>query len=157
VDHEEEYCRAIDLYEADDFASAFVIFEQLANAGQPHAMAMLATMYGAGQFVAKNIPVSLAWDMKSIALGNKTSVSNIAITYCQNGDLKLAEEWFLKAVAAGDGDANLELAKMKLESNGYTVEVEKLLRDAVASKSITEYSIEEAKEILSLYAAKKDF
>jgi TPR repeat protein len=142
------YSVAVDHYESEHFETAFKIFEKLAEHGHLESMSMLATMYGAGQFVSKNIAASIEWDTKAIAGGSKTSIANLATTYLQNNEKELAEKWFLQAIATGDGDSMLDLAKMKLEDENSITEVKKLLNDALESSSITENSRDEAASIL---------
>jgi TPR repeat protein len=148
MDFEDEYIAAIELYDNGEFGSAFAIFSALAENNSPHAISVLAIMYSHGQFVEKDLEKSIALDLRAIALGNSTSISNLAITYLQNNNLPLAEEWLRKAIAAGDGDALVDLAKLKIDSADTRPEARQLLQQALVSNSITPDSKEQAELIL---------
>jgi TPR repeat protein len=148
MDFEEEYCAAIELYDNEDFEAAFAKFFELAAKDHPHAISVLAIMYSHGQFVEKDVERSIALDLRAIALGNSTSISNLATTYLQNNNPPMAKEWFRKAVDAGDGDALVELAKLKIENANTRSEAKRLLQQALAHSCITPDSVEQAELLL---------
>jgi uncharacterized protein len=148
MDFEEEYCAAIELHDNEDFEAAFAKFSALAAKDHPHAISALAIMYSHGQFVEKDVEKSIALDLRAIALGNSTSISNLAITYLQNHNLPMAELWLRKAIAAGDGDALVDLAKLKIDDAETRPEAQKLLEDSLLSNHITADSKEKAELML---------
>lgn len=109
-------------YQQGDFKTAFTLFLKAAENGDINAMERLALMYDDGEGVESDIDKSIYWDSCAIANGSITALSNLAITYKQLGDFKKAEEYFKKAIKAGDYDAALELAKL------YILDSEKLAR-----------------------------
>ncbi len=148
MDDNRKYAAAIAHYEARDFAIAFAAFSELALRDHAESISLLASMYAAGEGVTQDIAKSMELDLKAIGLGSLTSRANLAVTLLQIGKPDEAEFWFREAIAAGDDDANLDLAKLKLSQNAAGPEVPNLLRAVVASDTATPASKEEAEEIL---------
>ena len=73
----------------------------------------------------------------------------ICITYRNLGDVRTARYWFEKAVAFGDGDAALELAKLYMVSDKEIEDVKRYLKIAAESDDISPASREEAERLLS--------
>jgi uncharacterized protein len=143
------YETAIKQYEEGNFAQAFPLFRQLAEAGNPDGCSMLAIMYDDGHGVEADFETAILWDLKAIGHGSMISLSNLAITYRRHGNCREARKWFEKAVESGDGDAMLDLARLLDVSDHETSNVERLLRDAISSNHITEAGREEAAALLN--------
>jgi uncharacterized protein len=136
------------LSEEGRHTEAFEIFLELAGSGDEHAMSRLAIIYCDGLGIEKNVDESIKWDLQAIAAGNIGSMSNLALTYCLQRRFLEARHWFEKAVAAGDGDAALDLAKLLQVSVFESDNVKFLLQTVIKSNFVTEGSVEEAKELL---------
>jgi TPR repeat protein len=135
---------------------AIEIFLELAKSGDEHAMSRLAIIYCDGLGIKKNFDESMKWDLQAIAAGNISSMSNLALTYCQQRRFLEARHWFEQAVAAGDGDAALDLAKLLRVSKFEEDNVKLLLQTVIKSKFVTKGSIEEAKALLSEIVGQKN-
>jgi TPR repeat protein len=136
------------LSEQGRHTEAFEIFLRLAQDGNTYAMSRLAIIYCDGLGTKKDFDESIKWDLRAIDSGYIASMSNLALTLCQQRKFLEARNWFEKAVAAGDGDAALELAKLLqvsvLESNN----VKFLLKSVIESNFVTQASVEEARALL---------
>ncbi|HRX35692.1 MAG TPA: tetratricopeptide repeat protein [Aestuariivirga sp.] len=125
------------------------MFLKLAEAGDASACGMVATMYFDGEGVAFDFDESVKWDLRAIELGDTTSLSNLAISYRNTGNAREARKWFEKAVATGDGEAALDLAKLLHVSDFEIDNVRRLLKMAVESDHMTPAGLEEAEAMLA--------
>jgi uncharacterized protein len=144
----DQFARASNLYDEGRYEEAFQQFLSLANQGDIDSMTRVASMYGDGRGVSYSFQESINWDMKAAEAGDEVAMFNLGISYRNKGDTRNAKRWFEKALAAGDGDAALELAKMFLISELEIDRVRGYLREALADPCICEASREEAKRLL---------
>lgn len=135
-------------YDDGDYDRAFALFLKQAQEGDVDAMSRIAIMYGAGEGTAVDFEKSIAWDEKAIQAGSIISLSNLGITYRMRGDARKAKFWFEKALAAGDNEAALELAKMYLVSELETERVKQYLQLVLTGDNCSEAGREEARELL---------
>lgn len=142
------FSQADDLSDQGRHAEAFEIFLRLASDGDKYAMSRLAIIYGDGLGTKKDTNESIKWDLRAIDSGDITSMSNLALTFCQQRKFAEARNWFEKAVAAGDGDAALELAKLLQVSLLERDNVRILLKTAIESNFVTQASVDEAMALL---------
>ena len=94
---------------------------------------------------------AMFWYKRAYRRGDWAAASNIAILYRERGRHRLERQWFERAAALGDGDAEVELAKLYLEGKGTRRSEEKamaLLNRAIRSSHIMEAGREEAAELL---------
>ncbi len=106
-------------------------------------------MYGDGKGVEYDFDKSVEWDLRAWELGNESSLHNLGVTYRTHGAAREARKYFERAIAAGDGDALLELAKLLDVSDFETANVLRLLRLVNESDSVTEDSREEASSLIT--------
>ena len=145
----ELFNQADEAFDNGDLDKAFSLFKKGADSGDHHAMTRLGAMYSDGEGVEVNIDESILWDLKAISSGSTLSLFNLAITYRTLGDIKSAKAWLEKAIAAGDGEACLQLAKLYMVSDKEILTVKKYLLAAIDSTNICEESVEEASNILN--------
>lgn len=107
---------------------AFECFLEGAEAGNPGCMLNVGVMYGDGVVPDIENRHELFWYKKAWGEGETSSATNIAIVYKNQKQFKQAETWFQLAIDSGDGDANLELAKMYLSRNLNHDNVKKYLK-----------------------------
>jgi TPR repeat protein len=88
------------------------------------------------------------WYKLALNRGETSAASNIGIAYKEISQFKKSRFWLLKAIASGDGDANLELAKLYMQFGRNVQDIKDLLVSTISSRYVTEASIEEAKELL---------
>ena len=143
------FVRANRLLENGNQQEAFRLFRGGAEAGDSGCMLNLGVLYGDGVSGAPDHERELFWYKKSLARGETSAISNIAISYKEQRRYRKAEAWFNKAIAAGDGDANLELAKLLLSRGTPRHRVVPLLEAAVSSPDVTVASVEEAQGLLN--------
>jgi TPR repeat protein len=144
--------RAHAAWEAGQPRRALRLFAQGAGDGIVGCVLMLGYFHdeGIGTRVDKAKAMSLyrrAWRR-----GYLGAASNIAILYREQGRHRMEFAWFDRAARMGDGDAEVELAKLLLAGRGIPASVRqaaKHLRAALRSELITEAGREEAKKLLS--------
>jgi TPR repeat protein len=135
-------------YDNGNYEIAFALFLKLAQSGDVDAMTRIASMYGAGEGTSLDFEKSIEWDERAVKSGSITSLSNLGITYRMRGDARQAKLWFEKAIAAGDSEAALDLAKMYLISELETTRVKQYLGLVLAGENCSEAARDEAAEIL---------
>jgi TPR repeat protein len=129
---------------------AFELFGKAAQQGDPSAQHNLGYFYDEGFGVEKNTQQALYWYKKAAKNGEICSCSNIAEIYRLAGNIQKAKIWLLKAVAQGDGDAALEMAKLYINIKGMDnlTKAFEYLNMVTRSNRVTEASIEEAHLLL---------
>lgn len=108
-------------------------------------MLNLGVMYGD----RKDKKEEIFWYKKAWSKGYLSAASNTAIAYKELKQYKKAEKWFALAINSGDGDANLELAKMYIRLGIKQLEIPRLLQETISSSCVTLASVEEAHWLLS--------
>ncbi|MFC5473458.1 tetratricopeptide repeat protein [Paraherbaspirillum soli] len=150
MDEVDIFLQADAAYDTGDLASAFNLFLQAAEKGNCDAMCRIALMYESGEGIACDIDKSIYWDLKAIDAGSTTSLLNLGITYRRLGNIRKAKYWFEKSLETGDGEAALELARLYSVSDKEIDTVKRYLNIAISSNSLSEASLEEARELSSL-------
>lgn len=144
---DDRFAQADRLYEEGLFTEAFAAFLSLAEQGDTSAMTRVAIMYGTGEGVARSFEDSIKWDMRAAELGDVTGLFNLGVSYKTEGDIRESRRWFEKALAAGDGEAALELAKLSLEEDAEKAAA--YLHRALQNGDLCEASREEAEHLLA--------
>src|SRR5215472_1680561 len=104
-----------------------------------------------GLGVRKNKRAAFLWYKKAARNGDLCAMANVGLCYRDRGDDIRAKFWLKRALAAGDGDAAVELAKLyarRLNYRGNRRKTRHYLKLATESKSITGASREDAREML---------
>lgn len=143
------YSKAGHLRDEKKYAEALSIFLELAEYGDTGSMLNAANMYCAGEGTELNYDKALALEKRAAAAGDTLAFFNLAVSYRHLGDARTARYWFVKAVADGDGDASLELAKLYMVSDKETENIIKYLRFTCESYDVFPASQEEAEELLA--------
>ena len=116
-DAEAMWLEADALWDAGDEAGAFALFSRAAALGNISAYCSVGLFYGGGIGVAKNVRLEMRWYQRAWAHNrDATASNNIAVVHAQAGNRRLAEFWWRKELARGDGEAALELARLLLQS-----------------------------------------
>ncbi len=130
-----EFEDAVVAYQASDYATAYPIFMDLANAGHSGAETMLGVMYFGGQGVEKNESFAAIWFFKASQKGNANahlafgSLHIRGVGVLQN--LSKAYKWLLLAAERGEG-------AVASEANRLLVEIGTLMSDAQRERAIAE-------------------
>lgn len=110
------YKQAVDVYEDEDFAAAFKLFEQAANKNHVKAQLKLASMYYDGKGVDRNSTLSAFWYQKAAKQGDMVAQFFLAGLYRfgsgVNKDVNKAVHWYHQAAKQGYVDAQLALGMM---------------------------------------------
>ena len=107
--------KAIACRERRRFRRAFVLFLRGARQGDAVCMTEVANMYDDEQGVLPsedNLDRARAWYRRAIAAGDRIALYNLGVSYRRTGDMLAAKGCFEQALAAGDTEAALDLAKM---------------------------------------------
>ncbi len=144
VKFENRYLQADAFSEAGKHKEALKLFIEMASAGDSSSMSRLGIIYAEGLGVEKDIGESIRWDLRAIEAGDTASLNNLALTYCSIREFRKAKYWFERAVATGDGDAALELARLLYVSDKELDEVRKLITFVITCKHATPSAREEA-------------
>lgn len=143
--------QANDAWDKGKLRSAFCLFHSSAKAGDPGAQANLGYFYDVGIGLKPNRRLALYWYRRAYQRGNSAGATNIGTIYRDEGKADKALMWFKRAVKLGDGDANLEIAKLYLrEKRYYQKAIPYLVRTikAASGTEVTENSRREARRIL---------
>jgi uncharacterized protein len=132
--------------------TAFRLFRAQAEGGNKGAYLNLGYFYDVGLGTRKSRSEALRWYRRAYRAGDSAAASNIATVYRDEGRHRQAFEWLKRAASMRDGDAELELAKCYLAGRGVAAHRGRAisaLNRALASRSITEASREDARELLN--------
>lgn len=142
--------------EGGNFDLARASFERGADLGSVECLTRLAYIYDQGLGVAPDKPRAMklyrrAWRRSHSCV----AANNIAILYREAGDRRLTFRWFQRAAQAGDGSAQLDLAKCYIDGEGVRANPSLALRclvSAVGSTFISEDERDEARELIAALA-----
>jgi len=148
-DINEIFNKASSYMEEKKYDKAFFLFAKGADKGDSSCQLNLGYLYENGLGIKKDIIKALFWYEKSSELGDYAGLSNIGLIYKEKGDFISAKEWLQKAYKYGDIDALLEIAKIDINENKITESKQLLKLLITSSKEATEYSVQEAKKLLS--------
>jgi len=138
--------RANEHWEGGKLRSAFRLFLACAEGGDSGCQVNLGTFYRDGIGVKPNRDRALYWYRRAYRQGESAAASNIGVVYRDEKNLKQALAWFERA---GDGDANLAIARMYLQENDQTKAVRHLKRTLKAKpEEMSEASRDEAERLL---------
>lgn len=138
--------------ECGDFDHARRCYEQGAALGDAWCLHALGYMHDVGEGVPENKVLAMKIYRKAWRLGCHASASNIAILYREQGRTSMMFRWYRRVASAGDGSAQLEMAKCYLAGIGVRKNPNAALRClsiAVGSFYISEYEREEAQALLT--------
>ncbi len=143
---------AYDAMEAGNFDHAHACYECGAELGDAECLHALGYMYDIGEGVAVDKGLAMKLYRKAWRRGSHAAAANIAILYREKGRIRTMFSWYQRVALAGDGSAQLDMAKCYLNGMGVRKDVQAALRClAVASTSeyITECEREEAQALLA--------
>ncbi|MFD1844186.1 tetratricopeptide repeat protein [Sphingomonas qilianensis] len=109
-------------------------------------------MYDVGEGVAADKALAMKLYRKAWKRGSHAAATNIAILYRETGNKRVMFRWYQRVALAGDGSAQLEMAKCYISGTGVRRDVQAALQClAVArtSEYIAEYEREEAQAMLA--------
>ena len=144
--------RAHQAWESGRLKVAFDLFSKCAELGSKGCMLDLGYFYDEGLGTAVDKQQAMWWYKKAYRLGCGASASNIAILYREQGKLRYSAQWFQRSALLGDGDSEVELAKLYISGRGVRKSLtaaKKYLKRALRSSSITPAGAEEAEELLA--------
>ena len=106
------FIRASEQWEKKNLRSAFRLFLAAGKLGHSGAQVNLGHFYDTAVAVKPNREAALYWYRKAYKAGMSVAASNIGTIYRDENKLDKTAAWFLRAVALGDPEPNLELAKI---------------------------------------------
>ncbi|ODU22458.1 MAG: hypothetical protein ABS87_01950 [Sphingomonas sp. SCN 67-18] len=108
-------------------------------------------MHDVGEGLPENKAEAMRLYRKAWRRGSHASALNIAILYREQGKMRIMFRWYGRVAAAGDGSAQLEMAKCYLAGSGVRKNQQAALRClniAIGSLYISEDEREEAQGML---------
>jgi TPR repeat protein len=143
--------RADRLWSSGRRRQAFLAFKEAAEAGDPDCFLNLGYFYSEGIGTRRNDAVALKWYRRAYRTSSRASAAcNIGCVFRDRGDRATATRWFRRAIALGDVDTGLNLAKMYLQRPGGARRAIPLLKKIRASyDQVSLASFEEAAELLA--------
>jgi len=142
------YQEAEEAWRGGRLGSAFRLFLAAAKAGSNPARTTVAFFYDDGIGVKANKDAALHWYRLAYRGGSDTAANNIGVIWRERGEVSRALMWFQRAVRLGDGDANLQIAKIYLHIKPDLRKAVQYLKSACKAQSITEGSRDEARRLL---------
>lgn len=100
--------------ENGDFDHARRCYEQGADLGDFMCLHALGYMHDVGEGVPENKTLAMKIYRKAWRLGSHASAINIAVLYREQGRIGMTFRCYQRVAAAGDGSAQLEMAKCYL-------------------------------------------
>lgn len=122
-----------DHYEESNPKRWFRLLRSLIRQGHndPGLFANLANAYAEGQGTKPNRLQALRWNRKAWRRGSESAACNAGIDAIRDGRRTLAMIWFRRAIAMGNYDALLHLAKLLLQLGNRRAEAMSLLRKRI--------------------------
>lgn len=142
------YQRAQEEWKRGRLKSAFRLFLAAAKAGCNPARSTVGCFYDQGIGVKADEDAALHWYRLAYRSGSMLATNNIGVIWRDRGKIRRALLWFERAVRLGDGDANLQIAKIYLDVKPDLRKAVRYLNNACKARFITEGSKDEAKRLL---------
>jgi hypothetical protein len=134
--------------DAGRHGEAFVLFRRAAHAGDVSSQLNLGYHYDVGFGTPRSRRWAMFWYRRAVRGGNSSAASNIGCLYRDEARPRLAERWFRTALAMGDEEANLELAKLYLGPLKDRMKARVALVRLGRAKVVTESGRQEAAALL---------
>ena len=128
--------------------AAFRLYLAAAKAGDRSCQLNAGYCYDVGKGVKRNRGAAIRWYLRAYRAGDPCAATNIGTVYRDEGQRNRALAWFRKAVAMGQDEANLEIAKVLLKERLDLKTTRKCLEKVVNSDCCTEGGMEEARRLL---------
>lgn len=128
-------------------AYAVRLLRTAAERGDGAAATMLAYAYDVGRGVRRNDGVAIRWYQRAIRQGESTAAANLAAVYRDQGNLRRAHQWHLRAMKMGDGDAAVDAGYDSLYGIGVRKDLRsatRMFQNALRSTFISQMGREEA-------------
>lgn len=136
--------QANELAEEGKDREAVHLLLRAASAGNLSAQLNLGFHLATGRGIRQSKEKALYWYKRAAGRGYAAAASNVGCIYRDERRAKLALRWFEKAVALGDDDAMLEVAKLCLRVMGDAQRARRLLAKILSSKKVAIATQEEA-------------
>ncbi len=119
-----EIKRGVVAYFADDYKTALVILEPLAEQGYADAQTIFGAMYNNGLGVSQNYGEAIKWYRKAAVQGQVGAQYNLGAVYHKGQGVEVdygeAFKWYRKAATQGHADAQCNLGVMYALGQGVT-------------------------------------
>jgi TPR repeat protein len=149
-DAEQLFLKAEQFEEKNDLRNAFKCLLAGAQLGDTGSQLNLGNFYASGKGTRKSLEKAAYWYKEAYNNGYSTAALNLAIDRRNQGNVRSAVVWFKKAIAMGDGEACIALAKIYKSRKGGQKAAAGLLKRALRLNRdcISEAGREEAESLL---------
>jgi TPR repeat protein len=141
---------AHEAWDAGNLRVAFSLFTECVKTGSVGCIVNLGYFYDEGLGVKQDKGRAMYWYKRAYRQGEGAAASNIAILYREAGRRALTYQWLCRAADLGDGDAEVEVAKLLAAGIGVRRSVPfalAALKRARRSRNITPGGREEAAKV----------
>ena len=136
------------LLDDGDTRSGSRVLLAAAQMGHLEAQQGVGYLHDVGKGLTRSVEKALYWYRKAARRGDAAAATNIGLLYRERHANAVAMRWFRKALALGNSDALIEIAKLQATSPRGHRRAIAGLRHLVARKDITESTREEAEILL---------
>ncbi|MBV9656422.1 MAG: sel1 repeat family protein [Acetobacteraceae bacterium] len=109
-------------FDRGDFAEALRVWQQRANAGDPHAQLGMGALYDLGRGVAQDATAAFGWYMRAARQGLPEAEINVAVMLDSGRgtphDAEQAALWYARAMLRGNHRAEYDLAALYASGEG---------------------------------------
>lgn len=119
------------------------LLQRAAERGDSTAANSLGYAYDVGKGIGRDKALALKWYRRAVRIGDIAAATNIATIYRDQGNLRLAHQWLLRAANMGDGDAAVTAGYGYLYGIGVRRDLaaaRRILRRAVRATNISNIS-----------------
>lgn len=123
------------------------LLQYAAENGESSAAAMLAYAHDVGKGVRRNDGIAIRWYQRAVRQGESIAAANLATVYRDQGNLRRAHQWHLRAMKMGDGDATVDAGYDYLYGIGVRRDLRsarRMFQNALRSTFISQMGREEA-------------
>ncbi len=124
-------CHLEDLTDRRSLREAFQLVRRAVRLGLREAQGSFASAYDRPDSVRPSRRMAVHWYRKAWRSGSAIAARNLGVTMQAEGRRGSAILWFRRAIAAGDPDARLDLAKLLLQDQTTSHEAQRLLKEYI--------------------------
>jgi len=156
LDESRLFHQAEEKWSRNQLQSAFKLFLAAAKGGYVKAFRIVGQFYDYGEGVKSSEDAAIYWYRRAYRYDHDPcAATNIGCIWRDRGNINRALFWLRRAVESGDGDANLDIAKIYIRHKPNLKKAISYLKKTIEADWVTEESKEEARSLLSQLTRQK--
>lgn len=148
ADLEACFSKAWTLLDSGKHVAGFRLLLETAERGHVASQSGVGYLYDVGRGVRRSPTRALRWYRLAARQGDLVAANNLGTVFRDRGSRRPALRWFWKAVALGDSDALLEIARLEAAARGGRRRAVRHLRQLLRREDSTESTREDAQALL---------